>query len=309
MQLDLWTSSAVGSPASHGLSPESSEELTTTAISGRKCIELLPLVVRDGCLARTLAALFRTRWASTEFSLTWRVSGTPARRCVFRLVPRTRRTSATGFGSWPTPSAGQHNYSEDPEQWNERRERLKAKGRGMPLGIAVQQAAWPTPTNGDSRNSRNATAGRTGDTTAHAGATLSDLAFSQAAWPTPSARDHKSGLASEETTDRNARPLSEVAAWATPHSRAGNGTGNAREGSENIQTQVMAAWATPKNSDHRPGLASRATDERRRNFNDQAHGAMPNGSGASSTSDGGALNPDFVCWMLGYPAEWLALEP
>ena len=251
---DQLTLFAGASPASPGASPDSSEAPTTTVISGRKCCELLPLLGLDGCLARMSAALFRTRWASTEFSLTWKLSATPARRSVFRLVPSMRRTSGIACGSWPTPqerdhrigmeerakgeqsqngrrvnlpdyaaaawptpSAGQHNYSESPEQWNERRERLKAKGingngAGMPLGIAAQQATCPTP----------------------------------------SARDHKSGLASAETMERNARPHS-----------------------------------------GQTGLAEQAT------------GATPNGSGASSTSaGGGALCPAFVEFLMGYPEGW-----
>ena len=43
----------------------------------------------------------------------------------------------------PTPSAGNFNAGEDPDQWEARRQRVKAtanngNGMGMPLGIAVQ---------------------------------------------------------------------------------------------------------------------------------------------------------------------------
>lgn len=52
----------------------------------------------------------------------------------------------------PTPSAGNFNDGEDPEQWEERRQRIKAtgvngNGMGMPLGIAVQ--LLPTPRRAD----------------------------------------------------------------------------------------------------------------------------------------------------------------
>ena len=55
----------------------------------------------------------------------------------------------------PTPSAGLHNYDEQPECFMARRERLKAKGingngAGIPLGVVVKML--PTPTTNDARN-------------------------------------------------------------------------------------------------------------------------------------------------------------
>jgi hypothetical protein len=58
---------------------------------------------------------------------------------------------------WPTPSAGNFNDGENPEQWLARQAELKKKGingngAGIPLGIAAK--LWPTPTvpNGGRRN-------------------------------------------------------------------------------------------------------------------------------------------------------------
>lgn len=57
----------------------------------------------------------------------------------------------------PTPSAGNFNASETPEQWEARRQRVKAtarngNGMGMPLGIAVQ--LLPTPAVADAMGGR-----------------------------------------------------------------------------------------------------------------------------------------------------------
>lgn len=57
----------------------------------------------------------------------------------------------------PTPTAGQHNYDEDPDQWLARRETLKAKGingngAGTPLGVAVKML--PTPESSDATGGR-----------------------------------------------------------------------------------------------------------------------------------------------------------
>jgi hypothetical protein len=153
--------------------------------------------------------------------------------------------------------------------------------------------------------------------------------YATASWPTPSARDHKSVLASAETMERNARPLSEVTTWATPLGQDDNKSpeahmamkarmkGGPRNSITSLQVQAKAVWATPTNGDSRssgsrnlPGSSAHAGNS----LTDMARGtgstvprtgAKPNGSGASSTSVGGALNPAFVCWLQGYPEGWL----
>lgn len=64
-----------------------------------------------------------------------------------------------------------------------------------------------TATVGDSRNARNATSSRKPDSQHHYGTTLCDWVQML---PTPTQRDWKSGAASDETLNRNARPLNEV---------------------------------------------------------------------------------------------------
>lgn len=80
----------------------------------------------------------------------------------------------------PTPAACNPNDGEQPETWLARRERVKVtakngNGMGTPLAIAVQ--LLPTPTVGDSRDSRNSTATRhkIPPTGIHAGNTLTDI--------------------------------------------------------------------------------------------------------------------------------------
>lgn len=277
--LDQLSLFAEGFLASPGASPDSNAEQTTTAISGRRCEGLLPLLGHAGSLARTLAALFRTRWVSTEFSLIWKLSATPAKRCVFRLVPSTRRTSATAFGSWPTPTVVDRIRNEETMAKCAEFRLRNAKQKTVPLY-------------------------------------LGEVAQRAAAWPTPAARDHKSGLASAETMERNARPLSEVAAWSTPRASDGEKGGpNQSFGAGGRPLASMAAWATPTagcdgGSRNLPGSKAHAGvslgDIARGTGGKIARaGATPNGSGASSTSAGGALNPEFVCWLMGYPEGWL----
>lgn len=76
-----------------------------------------------------------------------------------RLTMWARRTSGSGGGAWPTPSA----------------------------------SLWPSPTVGDSKSARNSTAKRRREppTGVHAGNTLTDAVT---LWPSPAARDSRSGL-------------------------------------------------------------------------------------------------------------------
>jgi hypothetical protein len=84
-----------------------------------------------------------SRWGSTACWLTWKKSATPAGRWLYRLVPSTPRTGATGFGLWPTPRASEsemRTYSQTPTQ--------KASAHGKYLQVEVLEAErklWPTP--------------------------------------------------------------------------------------------------------------------------------------------------------------------
>lgn len=91
------------SPASPFLSPGSDEARRTTVTSGRKCCALSRSSGPLGSLVRTLLA--SSAWRSTRCLLTWKVSATPARRSLYRLVPSMPRTGGTGVRLWPTPTA------------------------------------------------------------------------------------------------------------------------------------------------------------------------------------------------------------
>jgi DNA (cytosine-5)-methyltransferase 1 len=69
-----------------------------------------------------------------------------------------------------------------------------------------------------------------------------------------------------------------------------------------------AQWATPAQRDYRhpnaKPYAERGGGKKGEQLNNQvAHGQTPNGS------EGGALNPEFVSWLMGFPDGWLNLEP
>ena len=105
-------------------------------------------------LASRLPQLLATA-GSTLFSLTWKQKATPAGRPYCQLVASARRTSGSGYGSWPTPDASVGNITDTT--WQERRLAARAKhnngnGFGMTIGQAAQLASWPTPCGQDGPN-------------------------------------------------------------------------------------------------------------------------------------------------------------
>lgn len=96
--------------------------------------------------------------------------------------------------------------------------------------------------------------------------------------PTPLARDHRSGKASEETLERNARPLNEVV--------------------QNLPT--------PTATDSRAsGAAGYSTKSGRHSGTTLTDAVL----GAASAGRRGQLNPQLSEWMLGLPDGWSACEP
>ena len=136
MDIEELTSSAAVSRANPSPLPGSGEAQTMTAISGRKCCELLKLYKVGGSLAKMSEALLTSRWASSAAFLTWKASDTKPSHLLFQLAPSAPRTDETGFGLWPTPT-GQDNIQV--------RGGGKTAGtkRGTTLGGAVRM--WPTP--------------------------------------------------------------------------------------------------------------------------------------------------------------------
>jgi hypothetical protein len=87
---------------------------------------------------------------STLFSLTWKAKATPAGRPYCQLVASALRTSGSGYGSWPTPTA--QGTGSQPETASRRKASCqRRKGRitrrpALPTGIrGAQLAAWSTP--------------------------------------------------------------------------------------------------------------------------------------------------------------------
>ena len=124
------TSSVEAIPASPSPTPGSKEATKILAISGRRCAELLAKSDPLGCLLKML--LVTSPWASTKCLLTWKPTATPGGRLLFRLVPKTLRTSDSDSGSWlATATATANQLCPSMQKWKGCRE------------------IWPTPTSRD----------------------------------------------------------------------------------------------------------------------------------------------------------------
>ena len=126
--------------------------------------------------------------AATRTSAT---SGPPPRPCFAWYDHATH--------SWRTSQRWLHAATSGESSVTWPRSGSMRNGRCYPHKMPVRRTSgsdcgsWPTPTVGDSRNSRNATANRRSSTSFHAGETLSD-----ATWAIPTATDYKNRTLSKD---------------------------------------------------------------------------------------------------------------
>jgi hypothetical protein len=119
-QMDLFqtaTSSQQDTPASPFHLPGSAEAQKMTDISGHTFFPLLKPKDPLGAFSRMFMGM--SLWASTKCYLTWKGKATPQGRSLFQLVPLTRLTDETEFGSsdemWPTATARDYKGGRTPE--------------------------------------------------------------------------------------------------------------------------------------------------------------------------------------------------
>ncbi len=278
MSLDQPMLFAEDSPASPGPSPGSDEARRTTAISGRKCAELLPLLNLDLSLQKMCRALMtQNSWASTECFLTWKDSPTQSRRLKFRLVPSMPRTGGQDCGLWPThtvSSGAQTAENPTPGQTG-----------GTTLQGAVK-ALWPT-----------ARANKRGPPDSHGDASM---------WATPAATESRQGFQDRTRGKKGTQEsLTTQAMWSTPRSSDGAKGGPNQSfgaGGQPLPSQAAKMWGTPRDSDGmKHAVKAIPSGERGRLEQQVAHGQTAEPSTAAVS---GSLNPTFVEWMMGFPENW-----
>lgn len=200
-----------------------------------------PLSSWESRLRRRLA-----RTGSTECSLTWKESATPAGRPLSRLVPSMRPTEGIASGLWRTPNAHVVDAKSNVVKLDGRRP------SDPQVGLADQvRALWPTPTASLADKGVRSTEGAIREASRSHGPGLGAVAVAASMWPTATATDAHRGILPPRPQDTGV-PLNQAVALAA--------------------------------------------------------GIRPDGS-SGTTEKPGALNPAFVCWLMGFPPEWDACAP
>ena len=263
------------------LSPSRAKEvgLLTTGTSGR----ISDISSRSDALQSSLESRLRQRLNGSDLcEVIWKPWTTPWGQCLSRPRARVRTTCEIGSGLWATIRAtdgakGGPNMS------------FGAGGQPLPA-----MAAWSTPHSSSSTgagsqgrsggmNIQTMVAGvwqtpvaddapdrEKGKINSRGEAKLSGQAV-QATWPTTTTRDHKDGHYQPNVPING---LLGRMVWPTP-------------------TSLAKSTDTNNEAGNSAGLVAI-----------RKHAMASHGSSAP-TEKRGALNPEFVCWLMGYPIEWV----
>jgi hypothetical protein len=205
-----------------------------------------------------------------------------------------RTTCGTDSGLWATLRAS------DGEKGGPNM-RFGAGGTPLPAQ-AAQASTWPTVHTHASTGA--GTQGRKGGMNIQTAVALSN-------WPTPTTRDHKDGHPNPNVPVNG---LLGRMVWPTPNARDHFPAHTAEYIAEkkaqghgmsmlNDAAFHAATWQTM--------VADDALDREQGKFNSRGEPKLSaqaiqasNGSSAP-TAKRGALNPEFVCWLMGFPQEWV----
>lgn len=234
---DLWARSSEASLASPGATPVKVLALRMSEIYGPRVLARLRSINPESCSSKmSQASLLQgesTGFArtSTEWATAVR-SASSVRRKSARVIDGTEFSSLESWGTSRVTTNG---------------------GRGTPgrpaeARLEDQAADWPTASVADSRNLRNATAGRHPDSTGHAGETLCDAIQD---WPTPNANpDAPNNSLNRGNGQVRARLTSQclgqiASDWQTPATDSFRSRGGDRKDEQGLDQQARD-WATPR---------------------------------------------------------------
>ena len=288
------TSSAAASPAKTSASPEKVLASPVQGpVFGTSSLGSFAQFGHDGWLSKTCQLSLLE--GLEPFSETWPKSGLMRNGTAYRLQPLVRRTDENASGLWRTPSAQESGISphrlvvaDGETLGGECRHYDKHTGRLAQIGLTQQvqlRPLLPTPTasNGPAKTSHQ----RTWSTT-YAG--LHNFATGKGKqlpnwtrWPTPSA----SGMPCEGTV-RLCRQ-----AWLDGNATLEEANAIAGRDVRDAQGKVAAMFPTPTVQDASNNGGPSQYDRNSLPLNAVA---------------GGALNPTWVEWLMGFPLGWTALD-
>ncbi len=228
---------------------------------------------RSAALQQSLESRLRPLLTGSDLcEVIWKPWTTPWGQSLWKPRARVRTTFATDIGSWPTPKvtdARQASQQYTPE-----------RGMGLsPMVLQTMASPWATPTSRDHK-----------DGPPCLNVPVNGLLGRQV-WPTPTSSSHA-------TEDYN---------------EAGNSAGLVA-----IRKHALATWGTPS-AQEPGGTAEMALERKRRSIANGSsmgvsvthlsHQIQSSNGSSAPTEKPGALNPEFVCWLMGYPPEWLSCAP
>lgn len=129
----------------------------------------------------------------------------------------------------------------------------------------------------------------------------------QALWPTTTTtttRDHKDGSYCPNVPING---LLGRTVWPTPRAQSALNSGPSRTGCR-ADIQTVALWSTARASPNE-NRTTRATPSQMDGKHGQYLAVQASNGSSEPTEKRGSLNPEFVCWLMGYPSEWLSCAP
>ena len=304
MELNLQISSQEDSPANRSRSQENKKEQVTTDISGQRCFESSKSLPRGGLLEKMSKVLLtsKTAWSSRMCVLTWKEKDTKSGRSIFQLQASAPRTEEKESGLWRTPDAvsGGSNLpgikrALDQGHLN--------RPSGQPIQIRLQDQVrekrlWPTPTQ-DAATDRSKKYKQGG----------TPLSLAAKMWPTPNARDWKDSVNKVPPSVGKTRGHSlgmKVAEerqkmWPTPTSTERSGI-NPKTGTGAGLSKTVKMWPTPRAA---LGMTFKLSQGL---ANLQHKKYLETEVAYVEKAPGGTLNPTWVEWLMGYPAEYTDLK-
>lgn len=251
---------------------------------------------RSAALQSSLESRLRPLLTGSDLcEVIWKPWTTPWGQCLSRPRARVRTISETDTGLWATATS--HERTQTPRKVH----------HGAQL---ANQAAslWPTTTTRDHK-----------DGIYQPNVAINGL-LGRMVWPTP----HRNCGTGPGTQGRiGGQNLQTAALWATIRATDGEKGGpNMQFGAGGQPLPAMAAQAlypTPSASGFEAKNPQRLLERRQeckeRTNNGNGFGltlgqfATISSGSSAPTEKRGALNPEFVCWLMGYPVAWLFATP
>jgi hypothetical protein len=161
------------SPANHSVLQENKKELTTTVISGQKCLDSSKKLNQSSLLGRMCKALLtsKTAWYSDRCKTNWKVKVSKSNVSLFQLQASVLGTKETESGLWATPNTMDYLPPRSAAGTKKLMEGHR-KGRTKPSNLREQvdpetMKLYPTPNARDWKDSVNKVPPSVGKTRGH----------------------------------------------------------------------------------------------------------------------------------------------